>query len=147
MTDFWGSIWPGVLIGVMPFAVSFLWFALLLWSWSRLACPECGTRAPLLVSPFTKTKRQWVEGGWTCQTCGTDVDAHGRRVAPGTGPQPGWMIRSALLAVPPAAVAVVLFCFAIELIRQQPEPPIAPELPRAAPAADAPAPAAGQDLQ
>ena len=60
MNGFWTSIWPSVLVGVMPFAVFFLWLFLL---WGRLAYPECGTRAPFLVSPFTKTKRQWVEGG------------------------------------------------------------------------------------
>jgi hypothetical protein len=144
MADSWGSMWPSVLIGVMPFA---LWFGLLLWLWSGLACPECGTRSPLLVSPFAKTKRQWAEGGWTCAACGTDVDVRGRKVAPGVGPRPGWLVRSALLVVPPAAVAAVLLYVGVALIRQEPEPPLAPEPPRDGPAAAAPVPPAGRDLQ
>src|SRR5262245_20917496 len=84
MADLSVSIW-------MPFVMAPLWFGILLLHWSRLACPECGTGAPLLISPFAKTRRQWAEGGWTCATCGTDVDVRGWKVAPGTGPRPGWL--------------------------------------------------------
>ena len=143
MADFSGSLWLSVLIGVMPFALG---FGLLLWLWSRLACPGCGTRAPLLISPFAKTRRQWVEGGWTCAACGTDADVRGRKVAPGVGPRPGWLVRSALLLVPPAAVAAVLLYVGAALIRQEPEPPLVAEPQRDVPAA-APVPPAGQDLQ
>ena len=144
MADFWGSEWPSVLIGVLPFAVMFLLLTIL---WRGLSCPECGTRAPWFVSPLTKTKRQWAEGGWRCATCGTDVDVRGRKVAPGTGPRPGWLVRSALLVVPPAVVGAVLLYVAVALIRQEPEPPLPPRLPRDAPAAAAPEQAPGQGLQ
>jgi hypothetical protein len=35
-------------------------------------------------SPFTKTKRQWIEGGYVCTKCACETDQTGRRVPQNT---------------------------------------------------------------
>jgi hypothetical protein len=63
---------------LIPFVAFFL--ALLFGGFlRRYDCPDCGTPLPRFISPQTKTKRQWLEGGWICPTCGIEVDASGRK--------------------------------------------------------------------
>jgi hypothetical protein len=40
------------------------------------ACPQCGTRLPQARIP--KNVRQAMWGGWTCQSCGIELDKWGR---------------------------------------------------------------------
>jgi len=45
----------------------------------RRTCPDCGTRLPKVLNPFTKTRRQWIHGGWVCHKCGCEVNTQGRK--------------------------------------------------------------------
>jgi hypothetical protein len=40
------------------------------------ACPKCGTALPAVRAP--KNLRQALWGGWTCATCGLELDKWGR---------------------------------------------------------------------
>lgn len=73
MTDLW----------MMPIALFFAW--LFIFGMARgKVCPDCSRPLQLLQSPFTRTRRQWVEGGYLCQNCGCETDIAGRKVAAGT---------------------------------------------------------------
>ena len=63
---------------LIPFALFFAW--LLFFQRGRKACPECGARLPGIQSPFTKTKRQWLAGGYVCPNCGCETATAGRQV-------------------------------------------------------------------
>lgn len=39
-------------------------------------CPACGAKLPALRMP--KKWRQFLWGGWTCTTCGSEIDHQGR---------------------------------------------------------------------
>ena len=75
------------------------------------ACPDCNQPLPPIQSPFTKTKRQWVEGGYVCQNCGCEADISGRNVPAGTAPQRRSIITGIgllTLAVVPAIVLLIM---------------------------------------
>ena len=38
-------------------------------------CPRCGTKVPYIRKPATT--RQALYGGWTCRSCGSELDRHG----------------------------------------------------------------------
>lgn len=40
-------------------------------------CPTCDTAAPALRKPASLKQLAW--GGWTCRSCGTEIDKWGRR--------------------------------------------------------------------
>jgi len=44
-------------------------------------CPNCRRQLPLLYAPWSKTRRQWVEGGYFCRSCQSEVDLQGRQVS------------------------------------------------------------------
>lgn len=69
--------------GLLPFAFFFaIFFGILLTNAMRgQTCPNCGQWLPGVVSPFRKTKRQWIEGGYVCTNCGCEMDVAGRRYA------------------------------------------------------------------
>ena len=75
MSDFW--------LPLFPFAIFFGWLFLFGMK-RRKACPDCNEALPSMQSPFTKTKRQWVEGGSVCQNCGCEADSAGAKVSGGT---------------------------------------------------------------
>ena len=78
MNNLWFSL--------LPFALFFVW--LFLFGMRRgVDCPHCAEPLPSLQSPFTKTTRQWVEGGYTCRNCGCEADNKGNLVPAGTAPQ------------------------------------------------------------
>lgn len=68
---------------LLPFAFFFaMFFGILLTNAMRgQTCPNCGQWLPGVVSPFEKTRRQWIEGGYVCTTCGCEMDVAGRRYA------------------------------------------------------------------
>ena len=82
-----------------------------LWTFyrQRRDCPNCGSPLSGIQSPFTKTWRQWVEGGYLCQNCGCQTNLAGEKVAP--SPRPGWLVLGLLLMIPlvQAVGAVLLF--------------------------------------
>ena len=75
MTNIW--------IGLFPFAIFFAWL-FLFGMRRRKPCPDCGKPLPFLQSPFTKSQRQWLEGGYSCQHCGCEADLAGKKIATGT---------------------------------------------------------------
>ena len=74
----------------------------------RKVCPECNKPLPRIQSPFTKTKRQWLEGGYVCQHCGCEADIAGRKVSAGTAPQRRSIIIGLGLLILTAVPAMVL---------------------------------------
>jgi uncharacterized protein (DUF983 family) len=43
-------------------------------------CPGCGEALPIFQSPLTKTRRQWLAGGYVCQRCGCETNLAGQKV-------------------------------------------------------------------
>ena len=43
-------------------------------------CPECGTAISCVQTPMTKTKRQWMQGGYRCSNCDCQMDLRGNIV-------------------------------------------------------------------
>jgi len=96
---------------LLPFVLFFAWL-FLFGMRRRKPCPDCGNPRPSFQSPLTKTKRQWIEGGFICYHCGCESDISGIKVAPGTPPRlRSIFVGIALLvvaAVPAIAMLVVL---------------------------------------
>jgi hypothetical protein len=44
----------------------------------RVACPRCTTPAPFVRIPNSRQQAMW--GGYTCQTCGTELDKWGGEI-------------------------------------------------------------------
>ena len=43
---------------------------------SRMRCPNCGTRVPMVRMPANTQEAAW--GGWTCRKCGMKLDRSGK---------------------------------------------------------------------
>ena len=112
------------LLAVAPIVLFpvFFFFLLLLLMFPRRNCPDCGTPLPRFVSPLTKTRRQWLEGGWVCPNCGIDVDWKGLKIE--IPYVVGWA--RALKWLPVLAVlggtAIILLVCAILLLRNLASP-------------------------
>ena len=74
MNDLW--------IPLLPFAAFLAWL-FFFGMGRRKACPNCNQWLPRIQSPLTKTKRQWLEGGYVCQNCGCEADIAGNEVPAG----------------------------------------------------------------
>ncbi len=61
------------LFGVAPTVVVLLILLVLL---PRCRCPKCRERLPRLRVPTSG--RQFLQGGWTCPGCGSELDRQGR---------------------------------------------------------------------
>src|SRR4051812_16705580 len=94
------------LMPLLPFAVFFLWL-FIFGTHCRQICPDCKEPLGPFRSPFTKTKRQWVEGGYACRNCDCETDLAGRKVPYGTGLQWRWILIS--LGLPTIALGTALF--------------------------------------
>jgi hypothetical protein len=97
-------------IPLLSFGVFFAWL-LFFGAGRRKVCPDCNKPLPRIQSPFTKTKRQWLEGGYVCRNCGCEADIAGRKVPAGTAPQRRSIIIGIgllTLAVVPAIVLLTL---------------------------------------
>lgn len=112
---------------LLPFLIAFTpFFLLLIFGIKRRHCPDCETPLPLLISPLTKTRRQWLEGGWICPNCGIDVDSNGNKVD-----LPHVVNWAKLLALLPAliasvGIAVLLIYWALQ---EEPRKPAPPQIP------------------
>lgn len=62
-------------------------------------CPDCGEPLPAFQSPFTKTMRQWIEGGYVCQNCGCEADLAGKRVQLGVTLRASSLVFGSLLVL------------------------------------------------
>lgn len=91
---------------LLPFALFFVFLFLVR---SRKSCPDCGSPLPSFQSPRTKTKRQWLEGGFLCVHCGCESDVSGVKVLAGTPPRfQSTFNRIALVALALVVGAVLL---------------------------------------
>jgi hypothetical protein len=45
----------------------------------RVNCPRCGTVMPLVRKPTSVEQATW--GGWTCPSCGCEMDKYGKEIA------------------------------------------------------------------
>ncbi len=88
MTPFW--------IALFPFVLFFAW--LVAFGMRKRCCPDCGEGLSPLQSPFTKTRRQWLEGGLLCGNCGCETDTAGNAVSAETWPKTRRLMASAVLA-------------------------------------------------
>jgi hypothetical protein len=135
-----------LLIVFLPFLTFFFFFFIL--AFNPVKCPGCGTRLSPFVSPGAKTKRQWLEGGWTCPNCGIDVDWRGQKVE--MPHKVGWATIAIWSMIPVLlAVGIGLLCFLLTastvtpakpaFVRQpaaaQPPPPLPAPPPKALPRA------------
>ncbi len=95
------SLWT-----VLPFLV---W--LVVQAARKRSCPECGEPLPFFQSPLTKTRRQWVEGGYVCRLCGCESNLKGERVAPGAALNRGAFLRRLALLAAAGITGAVLLAF------------------------------------
>jgi hypothetical protein len=70
------------MLSLLPFILFFVW--LILFRGPRRSCPGCGALLPAYQSPLTKTKRQWLQGGFVCRHCGCEADLSGNKVRSAT---------------------------------------------------------------
>ena len=92
---------------LLPFAIFFAW--LLFGMQSRVPCPDCGQVLSGIQSPLTKTKRQWIEGGFHCTHCGCESDVSGNKVVIGAPPKHRSVYIEIALFALVAVPAVVMF--------------------------------------
>lgn len=112
------TFWP-----ILVFVPFFLLLFLL--GTRRRPCPTCGVRLSGFQSPLTKTRRQWVEGGYLCQQCGCESDLTVTPVAPDTGYSRGTLFKGIALmgaAGIPAIVLIVLLLWRNASPRHRKEP-------------------------
>jgi hypothetical protein len=50
---------------------------------NRRSCPRCSTEMPMLRRPTSAKQALW--GGWSCPSCGQEMDRRGRAI--GQGPK------------------------------------------------------------
>jgi len=60
-------------------------------------CPECGTPLPRFQDPKTKTKHQWLRGGYLCSQCGCQCDGAGNRLPANQASQPAPVLGTVML--------------------------------------------------
>lgn len=65
---------------LIPVVLFFALFLVVLLIRRPGTCPECGDALPKFQSPLTKTRRQWLAGGYVCQRCGCETNLAGRKV-------------------------------------------------------------------
>lgn len=53
---------------------------------SRKTCPRCTATMPPLRRPASVQQMLW--GGWTCPSCGCEMDRRGREISPAVTPPP-----------------------------------------------------------
>lgn len=76
-----------VWICLIPFLfVPFFLWLIFFGMGGRKTCPDCNLPLQCFQSPFTKTRRQWLKGGYLCKNCGCESDMAGRKVHAGTAP-------------------------------------------------------------
>jgi rubredoxin len=122
---------------LLPFLIAFAPFLLaFMFAINNQRCPDCETRLPLLISPLTKTRRQWLEGGWICPKCGIDVDSNGQKVEMPHVVNWGKTLTVLPLLIASLGVAIVLVYWALQTEPMKPAPPQQP--PKMAAALPAP---------
>lgn len=75
------------LIPVLAFVPFFLF--LVFYGLRQKSCPDCQATLSGFQSPFEKTRRQWVEGGYRCHNCGCETDMAGAKMTENASMSPG----------------------------------------------------------
>ena len=70
------------------------------------SCPECDSPISRFQSPFTKTERQWMKGGYRCANCDCQMDLNGKVVASEATASPRFA--ATLLLCPIAAIVFIM---------------------------------------
>lgn len=97
---------------LLPFAIFFAWLFFTAMRHGK-RCPDCSHQLPSFQSPFTKNKRQWIEGGHVCGHCGCETDYSGAKVASGTPPSSQSIVIGASLLALVALPALAMICILI----------------------------------
>ncbi len=84
-----------ILFAFVPFMIFVAWQLLR----RPMSCPECGDALPIFQSPLTKTRRQWLAGGYVCQRCGCEANLAGQKVTADSPPVRFPMVTVCLLFV------------------------------------------------
>lgn len=130
-----------ILISILPLLVPLaflLYFAL-----HPVQCPDCGDTLPIVCSPFKRTRRMWLAGGYLCARCGCETNMAGQKVTADTPPAPFPTLQCALLAIGlllGAGLATTLIRSGRAVAAATPAPTVAAappviDLPQSAPAA------------
>ncbi len=69
----------------MDFSFVFIFLLVLIPFWfiykqPAMNCPNCNKRLPTIGAPWRKTRRQWVKGGYVCDSCQMEVDITGNAI-------------------------------------------------------------------
>jgi hypothetical protein len=126
-------------IALFPFVLFFAWLYFFGMG-HRKPCPDCNKPLPLIQSPFTKSKRQWFEGGYICRNCGCETSLAGDKVVSGLGARPGFAVRSVLLVTPSAVAGAAMLFYILDTQEAPPPIAVAPPFAVPAPSIETPAP-------
>ena len=69
-----------VLITVLSPLIAVIVFTLVATRNCPASCPDCNSSISRFQSPITKTKRQWIHGGFRCTNCDCQLDIRGNIV-------------------------------------------------------------------
>ena len=86
-----------ILISMLPLLVPLVFF--LYYALYTVNCPDCGETLPLFYSPFKKTHRMWLAGGYLCARCGCETNMAGQKVTADTPRAPFPTLQCVSLAV------------------------------------------------
>ena len=122
---------------IVPTLLFFAFFLIVVLLRRPGSCPECGEALPIFQSPLTKTRRQWLAGGYVCQRCGCETNLAGQKVKADSPPARFPIVTVCLLFVAMlggAGLFGVLLKKPIGVLLEKPIPnQIAAEAPLAAP--------------
>ncbi len=101
---------------LMPLIPFLFFFAFLFLLGRGKTCPACHRPMPTLQSPFTKTRRQWLVGGYRCSNCGCETDLKGRQVAASTLPEQRTLMLGLGLFVFCIVISLLLTCIPLMML-------------------------------
>ena len=97
---------------LLPFVIFFAWLISTAMR-RRKPCPNCAHPLPLIQSPLTKTKRQWIEGRSVCRHCGCESNCSGAKVASRTPSRSRSILIGLSLLALAALPAISMICILI----------------------------------
>jgi DNA-directed RNA polymerase subunit RPC12/RpoP len=101
---------------LMPLIPFLFFFAFLFLHARGINCPSCHSPMPVFQSPFNKTRRQWLVGGYRCPNCGCETDLKGRQVAARTLPEQGTLLLGLGLFVFCIVISLLLTCIPLMML-------------------------------
>ena len=94
-----------LVIALLPL-IAVLAFALIGTRNCPSSCPECDSEISRFQSPFTKTERQWMKGGYRCANCDCQMDLGGKVITSEATASP--QFAATLLLCTAAAIILIL---------------------------------------